>query len=51
MKQLLLGVIAFAAIGAGLLYVAGELGAAGVVIVGLVQVAVILGIARASTSA
>jgi hypothetical protein len=51
MKQLILGVIAFAALGAGLLYVAGELGVAGVVIAGVVQIVVILGIARASTRA
>jgi hypothetical protein len=51
MTRLLLAVVAFAAIGAALLYIAGEVGAFGVVIVGAVEVVAILAIARASTRA
>jgi hypothetical protein len=44
-------VVAFAGIGAGLLYVAGRAGAAGLVVVGAVELIAILAIARASTRA
>ena len=50
MSRLVLGIVGFAAVGAGLLYLAGE-AAFGVVIVGLVELAAILAIARASTRA
>jgi hypothetical protein len=44
-------VVAFAGVGAGLLYLAGELGAAGVVVIGVVEVLAIFAITRASTRA
>jgi hypothetical protein len=50
-KRLAIAVVAFAAIGAGLLCLAGELGAVGLVIVAAVELLVILRIARASTRA
>jgi hypothetical protein len=51
MSRLLLAVVAFAAVGLGLLYAAGKAGYAGVVIVGAVQLLAIAAIARASTRA
>ncbi|MFL6239198.1 MAG: hypothetical protein ACJ735_06885 [Actinomycetes bacterium] len=51
MTRFVAAVIAFAGISAGLLYVAGEAGAAGIVIVAAAQLVAILAIARASTRA
>jgi hypothetical protein len=49
MTKLLGAVVAFAAIGAGLLYAAGKAGYPGVALAGAVQVIAILTIAKAST--
>jgi hypothetical protein len=47
----LAGVLAFAAVGAGLLYAAGKAGYAGLALVAAVEVLAILAIANASTRA
>jgi hypothetical protein len=50
-KQLAAGVVAFVALGVGLLYLAGWLGAGGLVIAGIIEVLVIAALLRASTQA
>jgi hypothetical protein len=51
MTKFVAAVVAFAGIGAGLLYVAGKAGTAGIVIVGAAELIAILAIAQASTRA
>ena len=51
MTRLFAATLAFAAVGACLLYAAGRAGYAGVALAGAVQVIAILAIARASTRA
>ena len=51
MRRLAAGVVAFGALGAGLLSIAGGLGAGGLAIVGAVELLVIAALLRASTRA